>query len=257
MNYEQLNLEAGDKSSIQIAPHASKETLFKIRKTVSNVFSESTEYYLNMRVETYRELMLQAQNIINKENIVFLLVKEIESDLIKYLQTDNFLVQSSVYLRASRPILNPETENIGWHRETFYGQNMEKSVNCWTPVQGVTEDNTLRYVPESHLIPDEKIIVSKNESESTKRYSAGHKLGFQYSPKKIVSGVDLSNASKLIVGNGESALFSGNLIHGAAVNKAKSIRFSIDFRLIRKADYTLNKKSLHITSSKPYFIEYC
>jgi len=38
---------------------------------------------------------------------------------------------------------------------------MGKRINCWTPVQGVTEDNTLRYVPERHLIPDEKIGVSK------------------------------------------------------------------------------------------------
>ena len=134
---------------------------------------------------------------------------------------------------------------------------MGKRINCWTPVQGVTEDNTLRYVPERHLIPDEKIGVSKEVSGSTERFSAVHKLGFQYAPKKIVSGVDLSNASKLIVGDVESALFSGNLIHGAAVNKAKSIRCSIDVRLIRKADYRLDNKRNHITSSKPYFVEYC
>jgi len=134
---------------------------------------------------------------------------------------------------------------------------MGKRINCWTPVQGVTEDNTLRYVPERHLIPDEKIGVSKEVSGSTERFSAVHKLGFQYAPKKIVSGVDLSNASKLIVGDVESALFSGNLIHGAAVNKSKSILFSVDFRLIRKADYRLDNKRHPITSSQPYFVEYC
>ena len=121
MNYEKPNLKVGDKSSIQIASHASKETLSKIKKAISTVFFERTDYYLNMKVEAYREIMLQAQDIINEENIGFLLTKEIETDLISYLGTNSFLIQSSVYLRASRPIGNSETENIGWHRETFYG----------------------------------------------------------------------------------------------------------------------------------------
>ena len=257
MNYEKSNVKVNNKSSIQIAPHKSKVTLSKIRKTIATVFSGRTEDYLNMEVNAYRELMLQAQEIINIDNIGFHLIKEIEPDLISYLGTDSFLIQSSVYLRASRPIGNSETENIGWHRETFYGAEMDKSINCWTPVQGVTENNTLRYIPDSHLIPDEKIGVTKEVSGSTKRFSAGHKLGFQYAPKKIISGVDLSNSSKMMVGDGESALFSGNLIHGAAVNKAESIRFSIDFRLIRKTDYISDNKQNHITSSKPYFVEYC
>lgn len=257
MDFKNPNGTTSDKSSIQIAPHASKETLSKIRKTIATVFSEKTDYYLNMQVDAYREMMLQAQDVINKENIGSRLIKEIEADVIRYLGTDSFLIQSSVYLRASRPIENSETENIGWHRETFYGAEMGKSINCWTPVQGVTEDNTLRYIPESHLIPDEKIGVDQEVSGSTERFSAGHKLGFQYAPKNIVSGVDLSNPSKLLVGDGESALFSGNLIHGAAVNKAKSIRFSVDFRLIKKADYSSDNKQLHTTSSKPYFVEYC
>ena len=257
MKHEQSNVKLGDKSSIQIVPHSSKKTLSKIRKIINEVFFERTEHYLNMHVEAYRELMIQAQNTINREKMGYQLVKEIESDIVKYLRTDNFLIQSSVYLRASRPIIKSETENIGWHRESFYGEEMGKSINCWTPVKGVTEDNTLRYIPESHLIPDEKINVSKEVSVSTKRFSAGHKLGFQYAPKKIISGVDLSNASKLKVSDGKSALFSGNLIHCAAVNKTKTIRFSIDFRLIRKTDYSLGNKSNHITSSKPYFMEYC
>ena len=92
---------------------------------------------------------------------------------------------------------------------------------------------------------------------STERFSVEHKSGFYYAPKKIASGVDLSNASRLPVGGGEGALFSGNLIHGAAINKAKSIRFSVDFGLIRKAECSSDNKYHHNTSSKPYFVEYC
>jgi ectoine hydroxylase-related dioxygenase (phytanoyl-CoA dioxygenase family) len=257
VDFENLTTESNNKSSIQIALHGSRDSLVKLRKIVAMFFSESDSHYSTMHVAAYREIMLQAQDAINKENMGFHLIKEIEAEVIRYLDTDRFLIQSNVYLRASRPIENSETENIGWHRETFYGPEMGKSINCWTPVEGVNEDNTLRYIPESQLIPDDNIVVEQEVSGSTERFSAGHKLGFQYSPKKIVSGVDLSNSSKLLVKDGESALFSGNLIHGAAVNKGKSIRFSVDFRLIKKVDYSANNKQHHVTSSKPYFVEYC
>ena len=209
------NVKVGDNSSIRIEPHASKKTLSKIRKTIAKDFHDKTDYYLNMKVDDYRESMLQAQNDINSQKMGFLLVKQIEPDLVNHLGTDSFLIQSSVFLRASRSFANSDTENVGCHRETFYGEEIGKSINCC------------------------------------------RQIWFQYLPKKIVSGVDLSNATKLIVGDGESALFSGNLIQGAAINKDKSIRFSVDFRLIRKADYKLEDKSRHITSSKPYFTEFC
>ena len=73
MNYEKPNVKVGDKSSIEIAPHAWKEILSKIKKAIALVFFERTDYYLNMQVEGYREIMLQAEDIINKENMGFLL----------------------------------------------------------------------------------------------------------------------------------------------------------------------------------------
>ena len=63
-------------------------------------------------------------------------------------------------------------------------------------------------------------------------------MGFQYSPKKIIGGVDLANVEKMDVNLGYSSIFSGNLIHGAAMNESKKIRFSCDFRIIRKKDYS-------------------
>ena len=66
MKHEQSNVKLGDKSSIQIVPHSSKKTLSKIRKIINEVFFERTEHYLNMHVEAYRKLMIQAQNTINR-----------------------------------------------------------------------------------------------------------------------------------------------------------------------------------------------
>ena len=59
-------------------------------------------------------------------------------------------------------------------------------------------------------------------------------MGFQYSPKKIVGGVNLNNVETLNCEEGNFAIFSGNLVHGSASNNGDKIRFSIDFRIINK-----------------------
>jgi len=51
-----------------------------------------------------------------------------------------------------------------------------------------------------------------------------------------------------------SAIFSGNLIHGAAINLDSKIRFSVDFQIIRETDYSLDNKQLHYSSGRPYFV---
>ena len=51
---------AGNQMDLIITPSQfTKETLSKIRKTIATVFSERTNYYLNMQVAAYREMILQ------------------------------------------------------------------------------------------------------------------------------------------------------------------------------------------------------
>lgn len=245
-------------STIRFCDHRTNETLVKIRDILDEVFCEDDEFYVILSLDDYRDLMLEAQNTLNQgDGIVQEIVGEIESQVFEYFSSDKILIQSNLYLRASRPNLSPESENIGWHRETFYGSNMESSVNCWTPIRGVDENNTLRYIPNSETIRDEDIVVEYLDSKITEKFSSGHKLGFQYKPKKIVSGVDLSKSHKMVVDYGKSSLFSGNLIHGAAENCSNMIRFSIDFRMIKKSDYNEREaKQTHFSSGNPYFVEY-
>jgi len=245
-------------SSIKICRHKTRTTLEKVRQILDETFFEAENYYSTLSFDEYRNVMLSAQNLLNNGNgICREIIGEMESEVFEYFSSDSLLVQSNVYLRASRPNLMPETENIGWHRETFYGANMEKSVNCWTPIRGVDEFNSLQFIPKSQNIRDEVILVESDDSKTTERFSVGHKLGFQYRPKKIISGVDFSNPCRMMVDYGCSALFSGNLIHGAAENRSNTIRFSIDFRMLKKSDYSASEaKQMHFSSNKPYFVEY-
>lgn len=242
-------------SSIFIAQHVDSTTFETMVGVLNKFFRESDEEYQAYTLNDYRALMLEAQNYLNEIDIGRKIVAASKDQISDYLQTEKFLVQSNVYLRASRPTTDKEQENIGWHRETFYGPNMSASVNIWTPIRGVNLDNTLKYIPESHLIPDSEIITKNSGNKFTEKGSDGHKLGFLYDQKEIIEGVDLTTAEKMIVPYKSSAIFSGNLIHGAAQNFSKEIRFSIDFRIIRKSDYTSEGKKFHLSSGKPYFVE--
>ena len=190
----------------------------------------------------------------NADSIIKDIVTEIKSTLEEYVDGNELLFQSNLYLRCSRPLNPSSQESIGFHRESFYGSNMEHSINVWTPVKGVTKENTLLYIPRSQEIPDEKITTQGNEDEYTSKYSDGHKLGFLYKPKEIISGVDLDSKQPLLLDEFNSAIFSGNLIHGAAKNYAARIRYSVDFRIIQKKHYSKQNKAFHFASKKPYFV---
>ena len=80
-------------------------------------------------MQSYRALQVDMQDKFNAENIVEKVIDEIRDNIVLQLDTDRFLVQSNIYVRASRTNHAAGQENIGWHRETFYGPNMGNVVN--------------------------------------------------------------------------------------------------------------------------------
>lgn len=245
-----------DSSSIQIVKHKDKALLDNLRRMIDENFHEDESFYNAMDTDSYRAFALDVQNKINEMEIAQKICEGIFDELTAYLGTDHFMIQSNVYLRCARPQNPSKQENIGFHRESFYGENMETSVNIWTPIRGVVPENSLQYIPESQNIPEEDIITTSEEDQYTKQFSAGHKLGFLYKPKDIVSGVDLTKKKSMAVPYYASSIFSGSLVHGAAENYTDNIRFSCDFRIIRKRDYSNQNKQFHLASGKPYFIDF-
>lgn len=244
-------------SSIKLAAHRSGDAVNAMKTLVQERFPGAASRYAAMNVDEYRERVGETQEILNEGQYVRKICDEILPDIRAYLEEDRFLIQTNLYLRATRPLVSQEAEAIGWHRESFYGANMEQSVNIWTPVRGVTAANTLRFIPGSQAISDADILVEQFEDGTTRQFSAGHKIGFLYAPKKIVGGVDLERSEPLRVPDYHSGIFAGNLIHGAASNSGGDIRFSVDFRILpmRAWDPELSKKA-HFASGRPYFEEY-
>ena len=144
------------------------------------------------------------------------------------LSGDVPLYETQLFLRAVRPIAKKSNgEALNWHRETFYSNHsfIKHGINIWFPVKNVNKNNSLKYIQKSHLIPDNKVIRRKikmtklqKKNNPTKKFSVGHKLGFVYHPKNIVSGVNIKNQKTMNITENKYALFSTMLIHGNSQN---------------------------------------
>ena len=236
--------------------HKDNDVVNELSNIISNFFNKEIDHYLTMETDEYREIVVSAQNFINENDYGHKIIKNIENEIYKIIGHDEILIQSNVYLRSARPSLNQSHENISWHRESFYGPNMENAFNVWTPIRGVSEKNTINYIPGSQFINSNDLLLESIEDEKTKQFSKGHQIGFLYRPKKIVGGIDFDKKKPMIVEKFHSSIFDAELIHGAGDNQSNEIRFSIDLRIIPKNFYKSddNKKS-HFASGKEYFIE--
>lgn len=245
-----------NRTGIDIIEHKNTKLISKLNLFIKKNFPETTRKYLKTDTEDYRKIIVIAQDKLNKLDIVKKTVSAIKDELFIALQTDKILVQSIAHLRATRPSIKNTGEFIQLHRESFFGSGMEKCFNVWTPIKGVSQNNSLNYVPYSHRIPLKNIKLKRKDSSFTKQYSAGHKIGLLYKDMIITKGVDINNKKPLIVNSGSSAVFECNLIHGSALNNSNEIRFSYDFRIIKKSDYKKKHfKSKNFASNSEYFVE--
>lgn len=238
-------------SGMVISALADPQLLVEVSDTVEAFFGDTVQDYVDMDANAYRQIVLSAQQELNRREIGRRLAMDRHEIIAGILRTKHPMVQSNLYLRAVRPTNSDIQESVGWHRESFFGPDMRHSINFWMPIDNVTPENSIRFIPNSHLIPDSAIRSENRPDESVKRYSAGHKIGLLYSPKEIISGVDLSESKPLKVSQGACAIFSGALIHGAGENRSEQIRFSLDFRLISPED--LRTEKFHFASGKSYF----
>ena len=75
----------------------------------------------------------------------------------------------------------------------------------------------------------------------------------RYAPFRIVSGVDFTDIRRMIMSQGQMAIFDSNLIYGAGDNRTDKIRFSLDFRVIDTEK--IQRQTFSIAASGKYFAE--
>tara|TARA_B100001540_G_scaffold315256_1_gene342061 strand:+ start:1593 stop:2441 length:849 start_codon:yes stop_codon:yes gene_type:complete len=243
------------KKGFLIQKFKDKNFLTNIKKIVKKHFTKSTDFYCKMDTEKFRKIALKCQKEISKSKIQEKFFNSEKKFLKKLCKNDEVWFESVVFLRVVRPMSISKTkEELDFHRETFYNpyQYAGKSINLWFPIMNVNEKNTLRYIPGSHMINDKKILrrrvsmtKKRKKTNLTKRFSAGHKLGFIYHPMKIVKGIDIKKQKKMIIPENHYSVFSSSLVHGNGTNYTKKIRFAMGFGLIRKSLIKKNKPFHH------------
>ena len=208
--------------------------LSQLRTVIHWNFSDSTNYSEMPNVEYHRKVE-QAQDHINAQGLGAIIAWDIREEIASYCGNSHVMIANGVYLRAARPGLANDV--VGWHRESMYGAPRD-AINLWMPVANCTIDNTLQYFPGTDTVADADIETVQENSAEVARGSAGSKIGLLYAPKRITRWHSYDTvapvALPMIVPDGSVALFPGQLIHGAAVNRTNKIRFSVDVRLLAR-----------------------
>ena len=152
------------------------------------------------------------------------------------------------YLRIARP--NKRQDNVGYHRDTFYGCSpFELSV--FVPFVDLSDpDATLKLIPGSHIMPESAFSYKQIPSETVSKGSAKHQLGFLYSPKIMEGNID-NRAVPIPLEIGQVLIFSLSIVHGQEVNRSQLTRFSSDIRVVNSLAPIEWERSVH----KDYYVE--
>ncbi len=162
--------------------------------------------------------------------------------IIKELIGQDVMVQYNPYLRIARP--NKPQDNIGYHKDTQYGQNpYELAVHI--PFVDLDEKSAIRVISGSHLMPESAFTCVTPEGPRIEKGSIENHMGRPYAPKclKVPDGME---TIPLCMRVGQAAIFSPALFHGQEVNEGGITRVSCDLRFISpRAPVEIKRGKIH------------
>lgn len=216
----------------------------KIEIELSKILKRKTNlenyHQLNLNNDEHKKTQWKIATYFWKKKFHVDLMKSIIPFLVTKLGPD-ILVQKKPFLRIARP--NERTDNIGFHKDTIYGQSpYEMSIHI--PLVDLDKRNCLKFVKGSQFLKEKSIKFEKYISQ-VKKGSKSHKLGTPYDPKRISE--KKYKFTEVPLKLGEYIFFTPALIHGQELNKNPNVtRFSIDVRVTSSfAPIDQSKKSFN------------
>ena len=203
-------------------------------------FSKDHNGLLSLSREDLFKKVVQLQAGFNAANLIPKFCLE-HRDLFEELcGTSKISYSASGFLRVVRPRIEKTVRKaddfLGFHREIFYSTSefIKHQINIHIPIFNYNDLTSMKYVPGSHLIPDDDFLFeAMNEGDNgIMRGSIEHRNGLAYAPKKIISGCDLKSAIPFRLKISEAAIFKSDLIHGGGMNPTNQVRVSVDFAVI-------------------------
>ena len=137
-------------------------------------------------------------------------------------------VQRNPYLRITRP--RKPQDNIGFHRDTFYGGSPHE-LSFLVPFVDLPAESSLRLLSGSHETPEDHFRFTQVTSPEVTKGSAKHQLGFLYAPK-MMDPEQTRDAIAVPLKFGQALIFSLSLVHGSEVNTGPHCRWSSDIRVM-------------------------
>ena len=204
-----------------------------------------SELYPNLRLkgfvlEKYHNYISEMQHneIIKKTRRLF--PKDLSIDV------NQIVEKFSEYFNTKLTFTNPITDDTQWmiarinmpksnnfntaHKDIYqvfdeFG-TIPRMVNIWIPLSGVNVSNSLPLVPQSHKLPENKIIRTKAGSIINNT---------SYSVASIKSWDESTCLERVPIKSNELLIFSSHLIHGLSYNPNDDItRTSFEFRLFEQ-----------------------
>ena len=144
-----------DEAITKLTPKKFYEVCLKVREKVDRLLSNKKEEV------PFKNYMLSfVKNFCEKSN----------------LNIKDYFLQSGLSVIFSRSFkknkkLDPEAEVLDFHRENFYNDSktIDYQLNVWIPIFNISSKQNFKYIPFSHKINDDKIIVKRKNNKFIKK----------------------------------------------------------------------------------------
>lgn len=140
----------------------------------------------------------------------------------------DIMVQYRPYLRLARP--NRQEDNIGYHRDTQYGQTPYE-LAAHIAFVDLEEEEALRVISGSHRLPEDHFRTLEGVKSEVVKGSIEHMLGKPYAPKRLVLPKGMKT-EPLTMRAGQVAIFTPAIFHGQEINAGNVTRVTTDMRFV-------------------------
>lgn len=188
------------------------------------------EYHLYMQEdEEHTEFQIKMTQAF-RENQCGLKILQGQIPFFRDLLGPDIMGQTNPYLRMTRPF-KPQ-DNIGYHRDTFYGGSPYE-LSVLVPFVDLPAECSLSVLSGSHIHSEELYPTTKIENADTavRKGTPKHQLGFLYAPKEMDSDVE-KKMEAIPLKVGQALVFSLSTVHGSVLNRGTLTRWSSDMRVM-------------------------
>ena len=188
------------------------------------------DYHFHVQDDAFHtELQLQITKSFRERSSGPSILEGQRSFFIELLGPDLF-AQTNPYLRITRP--HKAGDNIGYHRDTFYGGSPYE-LSVLVPFVDLPSESSLSVLSGSHVHSEDFYPTTQveNPDGDVRKGTPKHQLGFLYAPKAMHPSID-EHMEPIALKVGQALIFSLSTVHGSHLNTGTISRWSSDMRVM-------------------------